>query len=137
MGVADTSVRDSNVCSGLQAQGMPEPMDLRDHLPNALSGAALEVLAIIAYEQPVTRADIRAIRGVWRRQRRRRRDAHGPQLIAEDPRFGGRGRPGFSSRPRSSCAASGSARSLPFRLGRIRQRPRSTRCSLGRFQPHD
>jgi chromosome segregation and condensation protein ScpB len=95
MGVADTSVRDSNVCSGLQAQGMPEPMDLRDHLPNALSGAALEVLAIIAYEQPVTRADIRAIRGVWRRQRRRRRDAHGPQLIAEDPRFGGRGRPGF------------------------------------------
>ncbi len=59
----------------------------------ALSSAALEVLAIIAYEQPVTRADIRAIRGV---------DSDGPvetlmarRLIAEDPRFGGRGRPAF------------------------------------------
>ena len=61
--------------------------------PEALSGAALEVLAIIAYEQPVTRADIRAIRGVDS-------DAvvetlMARKLIAEDPRFGGRGRPGF------------------------------------------
>jgi segregation and condensation protein B len=61
--------------------------------PDALSQAALEVLAIVAYEQPVTRADIRAIRGV---------DSDGPvetlmarKLIAEDPRFGGRGRPSF------------------------------------------
>jgi segregation and condensation protein B len=58
-----------------------------------LSQAALEVLAIIAYEQPVTRADIRSIRGV---------DSDGPvetlmarKLVAEDPRFGGRGRPSF------------------------------------------
>ena len=51
------------------------------------------MLAIVAYEQPVTRADIRSIRGV---------DSEGPvetlmarKLIAEDPRFGGRGRPSF------------------------------------------
>jgi putative transcriptional regulator (Ypuh-like) len=31
--------------------------------PEALSQAALEVLAVVAYEQPVTRADIRSIRG--------------------------------------------------------------------------
>jgi segregation and condensation protein B len=61
--------------------------------PDALSQAALVVLAIVAYEQPVTRADIRSIRGV---------DSDGPvetliarKLIAEDPRFGGRGRPAF------------------------------------------
>jgi segregation and condensation protein B len=61
--------------------------------PEALSQAALEVLAIVAYEQPVTRADIRSIRGV---------DSDGPvetlmarKLIEEDPRFGGRGRPSF------------------------------------------
>jgi segregation and condensation protein B len=51
------------------------------------------VLAIVAYEQPVTRADIRSIRGVA---------SDGPvetlmarRLVAEDPRFGGRGRPSF------------------------------------------
>jgi segregation and condensation protein B len=61
--------------------------------PEALSSTAFEVLAIVAYEQPVTRADIRSIRGV---------DSDGPvetlmarKLIAEDPRFGGRGRPAF------------------------------------------
>ena len=61
--------------------------------PEALSQAALEVLAIVAYEQPVTRADIRAIRGV---------DPDAPvetlmarKLVAEDPRFRGRGRPSF------------------------------------------
>ncbi len=32
--------------------------------PTRLSGAALETLAIIAYRQPVTRADIEAVRGV-------------------------------------------------------------------------
>jgi segregation and condensation protein B len=32
--------------------------------PEPLSGAALQVLAIVAYEQPVTRADIERIRGV-------------------------------------------------------------------------
>jgi segregation and condensation protein B len=61
--------------------------------PEALSQAALEVLAIVAYEQPVTRADIRSIRGV---------DSDGPvetlmarKLVVEDPHFGGRGRPSF------------------------------------------
>jgi segregation and condensation protein B len=58
-----------------------------------LSQAALEVLAIVAYEQPVTRADIRAIRQV-------NSDAvvetlMARKLIADDPRFGGRGRPAF------------------------------------------
>lgn len=59
--------------------------------PEALSPAAMEVLAIVAYEQPVTRADIRSIRGV---------DSDGPVetlvargLVTEDPHFGGRGRP--------------------------------------------
>jgi segregation and condensation protein B len=61
--------------------------------PEALSNAALEVLAIVAYEQPVTRADTRTIRGVDS-------DAvietlMARKLIAEDPRFGGRGRPAF------------------------------------------
>jgi segregation and condensation protein B len=61
--------------------------------PEPLSNAALEVLAIVAYEQPVTRADIRSIRGVDS-------DAvvetlMARKLVAEDPRFGGRGRPSF------------------------------------------
>jgi putative transcriptional regulator (Ypuh-like) len=45
--------------------------------PKALSQAALEVLAIVAYEQPVTRADIRSIRGG--RFRRTGGDTHGAQ----------------------------------------------------------
>jgi hypothetical protein len=55
--------------------------------------AALEILAIVVYGQPVTRAEIRHIRGV---------DSHSAietlmsrGLIAEDPRFGGRGRPAY------------------------------------------
>ena len=62
--------------------------------PEALSQAALEVLAIVAYEQPVTGTDIRAIRGV---------DSYGPaetlmarKLVEEDPRFGRRGRASVS-----------------------------------------
>jgi len=61
--------------------------------PEPLSQAALEVLSIVAYEQPVTRADISQIRGT---------DSSGVVdallargLVAEDPRFGGRGRPSF------------------------------------------
>jgi segregation and condensation protein B len=56
-----------------------------------LSGAALQVLAIVAYEQPVTRADISRIRGV---------DSDGvvtsllsKWLVAEDRRFAVRGGP--------------------------------------------
>ena len=61
--------------------------------PEALSQAALEVLAIVAYEQPVSRADVAHIRGT---------DSAGVidtllarGLIADDARFGGRGRPAF------------------------------------------
>ncbi len=61
--------------------------------PEPLSQAALDVLSIVAYEQPVTRADISHIRGT---------DSSGVidtllarGLIADDPRFGGRGRPSF------------------------------------------
>jgi len=58
-----------------------------------LSTAAMEALAIVAYEQPITRADIRHIRGVDSDAVVDTLLAHG--LVAEDPRFGGRGRPGF------------------------------------------
>jgi segregation and condensation protein B len=61
--------------------------------PEALSQAALDTLAIIAYEQPVTRADIRNIRSVDSDAVVETLRARG--LVAEDPRFGGRGRPGF------------------------------------------
>jgi segregation and condensation protein B len=61
--------------------------------PEALSQAALDTLAIIAYEQPVTRADIRGIRSVDSDAVVETLRARG--LVAEDPRFGGRGRPGF------------------------------------------
>jgi segregation and condensation protein B len=61
--------------------------------PEPLSQAALEVLAIVAYEQPVTRTDISHIRGT---------DSSGVidtliarGLIANDPRYGSRGRPAF------------------------------------------
>jgi len=61
--------------------------------PEPLSQAALEVLSIVAYEQPVTRADIGEIRGT---------DSSGVVdtlltrgLVTDDPRFGGRGRPSF------------------------------------------
>jgi len=61
--------------------------------PGPLSTAALEALAIVAYEQPITRADIRQIRGVDSDAVVDTLLAHG--LVAEDPRFGGRGRPAF------------------------------------------
>jgi segregation and condensation protein B len=61
--------------------------------PAALSQAALEVLAIVAYEQPVSRSDVAHVRGT---------DSAGVidsllarKLIADDTRFGGRGRPSF------------------------------------------
>jgi segregation and condensation protein B len=61
--------------------------------PEPLSKAALEVLAIVAYEQPVSRSDVSSIRGV---------DSSGAidtllarRLIAGDARFGARGRPAF------------------------------------------
>jgi segregation and condensation protein B len=58
-----------------------------------LSQAALESLSIVVYSQPVTRADIRHIRGVDSDSAIETLMSRG--LIAEDPRFGGRGRPAF------------------------------------------
>jgi segregation and condensation protein B len=62
-------------------------------LPEPLSQAALEVLSIVAYEQPITSAEISHIRGT---------DSSGVietllarRMIADDPRFSGRGRPSF------------------------------------------
>jgi segregation and condensation protein B len=64
-----------------------------DKPPEPLTQAALETLAIVVYQQPVTRADIRAIRCVDSDSAVETLLARG--LIAEDPRFGGRGRPAF------------------------------------------
>ena len=66
-----------------------------------LSRAALETLAIVAYHQPVTRADIEQIRGVavskgaldvlmearWVRMRGRRKAPAGPSPTARRPSF--------------------------------------------------
>ena len=59
--------------------------------PEPLSLAALEVLSIIAYEQPVTRADVSHIRATDSSGVIETLLARG--LITDDPRFGGRGRP--------------------------------------------
>jgi segregation and condensation protein B len=61
--------------------------------PEPLSQVALDTLAIIAYERPVSRADIRGIRGVDSDAVVETLRARG--LVTEDPRFGGRGRPAF------------------------------------------
>jgi len=61
--------------------------------PEPLSQAALDVLSIVAYEQPVTRADISQIRGTDSSGVVDTLLARGP--VADDPRFGGRGRPSF------------------------------------------
>ena len=61
--------------------------------PEPLSLAALEVLSIVAYEQPVTRADISHIRATDSSGVIETLLARG--LVVDDPRFGGRGRPSF------------------------------------------
>lgn len=56
------------VASGWRFQGKPSIQPFLDRLsperPPRYSRAAMETLAIIAYQQPVTRGDIEAIRGV-------------------------------------------------------------------------
>ena len=56
------------VAGGYQFRTSPQPADvirrLRRQRPHTLSRAALETLAIIAYRQPVGRAEIEALRGV-------------------------------------------------------------------------
>jgi segregation and condensation protein B len=61
--------------------------------PEPLSQAAMEVLSIVAYEQPISRTEISNIRAT---------DSSGVietllarKLIEDDPRFGSRGRPSF------------------------------------------
>ena len=56
------------VASGWRFQGVPAVQTYLDRLspekPPRYSRAVMETLAIIAYQQPVTRGDIEAIRGV-------------------------------------------------------------------------
>ncbi len=56
------------VAGGYQFRSHPKHSDILEKLvedkPQRLSTSALEVLAIVAYKQPVTRAEIDAIRGV-------------------------------------------------------------------------
>src|SRR4051794_29773851 len=56
------------VASGWRFQGRPEVQRYLDRLtperPPRYSRAVMETLAIIAYQQPVTRGDIESIRGV-------------------------------------------------------------------------
>jgi hypothetical protein len=102
--------------------------------PEALSGAALDVLAIVAYEQPVTHADIRAIRGVDS-------DAvvetlMARTLIAEDPRFGGRGRPAFLVNTTEFLRRFGLNAPASCRLGLVRRGRTRTRWPPRCFQQH-
>src|SRR5437868_6491282 len=65
---ADRSVELAQVASGWRFQARPEIQPYLERLspekPPRYSRAAMETLAIIAYQQPVTRGDIEAIRGV-------------------------------------------------------------------------
>jgi segregation and condensation protein B len=64
----DRSVELVQVASGWRFQGRPELQQYLERLtpekPPRYSRAVMETLAIIAYQQPVTRGDIEAIRGV-------------------------------------------------------------------------
>ena len=65
---AGRSVELVQVASGWRFQGKPAIQPYLDRLapekPPRYSRAAMETLAIIAYQQPVTRGDIEAVRGV-------------------------------------------------------------------------
>ena len=64
----DRSVELVQVASGWRFQGKPAIQPFLDRLeperPPRYSRAVMETLAIIAYQQPVTRGDIEAVRGV-------------------------------------------------------------------------
>ncbi|MFM9196852.1 MAG: SMC-Scp complex subunit ScpB [Planctomycetia bacterium] len=94
---------------------------------NRLSGAALETLAIVAYRQPVTRAEIEAIRGVGCEDMLR-------QLMERDfVAIGGRtedlGRPNVYVTSRRFLQA--------FGLARIEDLPRIEPVDLPRIEPGD
>lgn len=66
---AGRSFRIEEIAGGFQMMTLPEYNNwlrklLRDRGDNKLTPAALETLAILAYKQPVIRADVEAIRGV-------------------------------------------------------------------------
>ena len=66
---ASASFRVVEIAGGYQMQTLPEYSDVLGRLTTSrtesrLSQAALETLAIVAYRQPVLRADVEAIRGV-------------------------------------------------------------------------
>ena len=65
---ADRTVTLAQVASGWRFQGSPAIQPYLDRLspdkPPRYSRAVMETLAIIAYQQPVTRGDVEAIRGV-------------------------------------------------------------------------
>jgi segregation and condensation protein B len=65
---AERSVELTQVASGWRFRAKPELQPYLDRLapekPPRYSRAAMETLAIIAYQQPVTRGDIESIRGV-------------------------------------------------------------------------
>ncbi|HTS20604.1 MAG TPA: SMC-Scp complex subunit ScpB [Casimicrobiaceae bacterium] len=65
---AERSVELAQVASGWRFRAKPEMQPYLDRLspdkPPRYSRAAMETLAIIAYQQPVTRGDIESIRGV-------------------------------------------------------------------------
>lgn len=66
---AGRSFRIEEIAGGFQMMTMPEyniwlKKLLRDRGDNKLTAVALETLAIIAYKQPIIRADVEAIRGV-------------------------------------------------------------------------
>jgi len=64
----DRGIQIIQVAGGWQFRTAPEHADMIQHLweirPQKLSRSAMETLAIIAYRQPTTRAEIEALRGV-------------------------------------------------------------------------
>ena len=69
MASTSSAARDSGLsnvlcCCSRSATAVAERLQQHKTLERPLSRAALEVLAIIAYHQPITRAEIEEIRGI-------------------------------------------------------------------------
>jgi segregation and condensation protein B len=68
-GESSRAFRIATLAGGFQLVTLPEQAELlatlhKDGIPTRLSRAALETLSIVAFKQPVTRAEVDAIRGV-------------------------------------------------------------------------
>jgi segregation and condensation protein B len=94
---------------------------------NRLSRAALETLAIVAYSQPITRAEIESIRGVQADGMIRLLLARG--LIHEVGRKDAPGRPGQYGTTKEFLKA--------FRLGSIADLPKLDGLERERFEPEE